>query len=88
MMKSILTVMRLANMHKVHPQMTTEYNCDRCQEQTGIYPSGQAIIKQHGRKNIEIVCDVCAGPNVIGAIAPGGLAEIKQSVPFDPSKKQ
>jgi hypothetical protein len=86
--KPTLTVMRLANMHKVHPQMTVEHKCDRCGEQTGIYPSGQAIIQRYGRENIEIVCDVCAGPNVIGTPAPGTFAELKQSVAFDPTKKQ
>lgn len=86
--KATLTVMRLANMHRVHPQMTTEYKCDRCGEQAGIYPSGQSIIRKYGRDHIEIVCNVCAGPDVLGELAPGGLAEMKQSVAFDPTKKQ
>jgi transcription elongation factor Elf1 len=86
--KTMLTVMRLANMHKVHPQMTTAYNCDLCGEQTGIYPSGQKVIKQLGRNNVVIVCDVCAGPNAIGAPAPGALEEVGQSTPVDPTKKQ
>lgn len=79
--------MRLANMHRVHPQMTAEHSCDRCREQTGIYPSGQAIIEKYGRANVEIVCDVCAG-DVIGAPAPGALDEIGQSQAFDPTRKQ
>jgi hypothetical protein len=87
-MKTQLTVVRLANMHKVHPQMTTAYNCDLCGEQVGIYPSGQKVIKQLGRNNVVIVCDECAGPNVMGKPAPGALAEVKQSVSFDPTKKQ
>jgi hypothetical protein len=86
--KTMLTVMRLANMHKVHPQMTVEHKCDRCGEQTGIYPSGQAVIQRYGRENIEIVCDVCAGPNVVGEPAPGALGEFGQSASFDPTKKQ
>lgn len=87
-MKTMLTVMRLANMHRVHPQMTTEYNCDRCGTQTGIYPSGQSVIQKYGRETVEIVCDVCAGPDVIGDVAPGGVAEVRQSVSFDPPKKR
>jgi hypothetical protein len=89
-MKTQLTVMRLANMHKVHAQMTTAYNCDLCGEQAGIYPSGQRVIREHGRNNIVIVCDVCAGPDValVAPPAPGALEEVGQSVPFDPTKKQ
>lgn len=86
--KYSLNVMRLANMTRSHPQMTTEYNCDRCGEQTGIYPSGQAAIARYGRENVTIVCDVCAGPNLIATpAAPGIPQEILESKPFDPTKR-
>lgn len=88
MSKARLNVMRLANMTRAHPQMTTEHNCDRCGEQTGIYPSGQSAIARYGRENIEIVCDVCSGPALIGTpAAPGIPGEILASKPFDPTSK-
>lgn len=86
-MRKQLNVMRLVNMIRTHPQMTTEHKCDRCGAQTGIYPSGQSAIERFGRENIEIVCDVCAGPALFGEPAgPGILDEIRASKPANPKQ--
>ena len=37
----ILLVMRLEDMSRVHPKMDNSQVCDRCQQQVGIYPSGE-----------------------------------------------
>lgn len=88
--KTKLIVMRLRDMKRVHPQMRSEFNCSKCGEQVGIYPSGQSVIQSNGRENVEIVCGVCNGPALLGALAPGALQEPFESVPFDPdpTKKQ
>lgn len=52
-----LTVMRLADMHRMHPQQDNSRTCDLCGARVGIYPSGLSAIKAHPA--IEIVCSVC-----------------------------
>lgn len=53
-----LVVMRLIDMHKMHPQQDNSKVCALCGQPVGIYPSGQAAIRTE--PTIEIVCSVCA----------------------------
>jgi len=57
MSRSLLVVMRLADMAKVQEPRQIERACERCGEIVAIYPSGQTVIK--AMPNIEIVCTVC-----------------------------
>lgn len=84
--KTKLIVMRLRDMRRVHPQMRSEFNCSRCGEQVGIFPSGQSLIQSRGRENVEIVCGVCNGP-VTGILTTEAIREVGESVPADPTKK-
>lgn len=82
--EKILICMRLANMHRVHPQQV-EDRCRRCGEVIGIYPSGQLAMKMAAEAGDTIIleCEVCsaAGGGVDGALlAPGALEEPFQSV--------
>ena len=52
-----LVVMRLANMEMVHPAQDNSRVCAVCNEQVGIYPSGQAILRDN--PGTRIVCEVC-----------------------------
>ena len=78
-----LYVMRLANMHRVHPDQI-EDKCGECGEVVGIYPSGQRVMLQHGRKHIDLICDVCMAtaerPDVL-VMAPGAIQEKSESKP-------
>lgn len=59
MMKPIrLVVMRLADMHKVHPQQVTRI-CKFCGDKVGVYPSGQKALRLNPGP-VEIICQVCA----------------------------
>jgi hypothetical protein len=53
-----LVVMRLIDMHKMHPEQDNSKVCALCGEPVGIYPSGQAAIKTD--PTMEIVCAICA----------------------------
>lgn len=79
-MTIILKVMRLADMHRVHPNQITS-KCARCKEDVGIYPSGQLAMKKY--PDLEIVCAVCEPPSSESAsiLAPGALMEPFESVP-------
>lgn len=80
-MTTSLLVMRLKDMHRVHPRQDDSKVCARCGHRVGIYPSGQQVLKQD--PSVEIVCSVCMEqdsrrPDVIMP-APGALAEPAQS---------
>jgi hypothetical protein len=93
-----LHCMRLANIHRVHPEMDTSHRCSRCNEILAIYPSGQAIIERYGAEGVTLICDVCAGLELLdvcagleilnSAPAPGSLEEVLESVPIDPTKRR
>lgn len=72
-----LLVMRLDDMIMVHPQMDTSHVCSMCGEQVGIYPSGQAILKQYRR--VKICCDRCQPLPSKFMLAPGAREESGQS---------
>lgn len=84
MSKSLsLICMRLADMHRVHPDQI-ESKCERCGEAVGIYPSGQSVLFRMGSDKVEIVCHVCKDKDqrpVINVMAPGAEKEVEQSVP-------
>lgn len=77
-----LLVMRLADMHRVHPQQDDSRVCSQCQHPVGIYPSGQAALKRD--PELLIVCSVCSEkePPEFRLLAPGALTE-----PFESTKK-
>jgi hypothetical protein len=68
-----LIVMRLANMHRVHPRQDNSRVCATCGEQVGIYPSGQAMLAAD--PSIRLICDVCRTPADITFLAPGAERE-------------
>jgi len=75
--RPVLIVMRLVDMHRVHPEQVAG-NCARCGGIVGIYPSGQQVMRQ--RPDVEIVCQVCMGPvSRTAQLAPGAIAEPFQS---------
>ncbi len=57
-----LVVMRLIDMHKVHPDQVT-MACALCAEPVGVYPSGQRALRL-APGPIEVVCQVCAVKNL------------------------
>lgn len=73
----LLTVVRLADMRRVHPQQI-ESKCERCGHVVGIYPSGQLMLDVY-RDNIEVVCSVCHTPTSDAMLAPGAEIEPFQS---------
>ena len=88
--RPVLVVMRVAGMSKVHPKTDFTHRCARCQEQVGIYPSGQKLLRD--RPNAEIVCDGCAGDTtaimLAGEALPGVRQEAREAVDFDFTKKR
>lgn len=80
-----LVVMRLADMHRVHPAMDRRRRCGQCNQPVGIYPSGQRVIAEF--PTAEIQCHVCAGtldPRT-ATPAPGALEEVSESVQAEQS---
>jgi hypothetical protein len=77
-MPNRLIVMRLAEMHRVHP-LQIERKCHGCGEVVGIYPSGQVAILRE--PDIEILCNHChpIGNDPV-RLAPGAEVEPFQSV--------
>lgn len=73
----VLITMRLADMHVVHPDQITG-KCADCDHEVGIYPSGQAAMREHPK--IRVVCQVCRLPGPAAHLAPGAEAEPFQSV--------
>jgi hypothetical protein len=67
-----LIVMRLVDMHRIHPQQDNSHVCSRCGERVGVYPSGQAVLRE--RPSVVLVCVPCAmaggAPNAVTWAAP------------------
>jgi DNA-directed RNA polymerase subunit M/transcription elongation factor TFIIS len=74
-----LIVMRLANMHRVHPDQDNSKVCNFCKHQVGIYPSGQKILKDEPRTIIR--CVICYDGTRFAELAPGAREEKKESKP-------
>jgi hypothetical protein len=82
-----LIVMRLIDMHKVHPQQDSTHVCRTCGAPVGVYPTGQAALKRF--PTMTILCSVCAEQMVDvkrDTGRPAGsaaeiLEEARQSVP-------
>ena len=53
-----LVTMRLAHMARMHPAQDDSHVCGECGHRVGIYPSGQAALRQW--PGMKILCDVCA----------------------------
>jgi hypothetical protein len=75
----ILTVMRLKDMRRVHPEQI-EGKCARCGEVVGIYPSGQKVMRDYPGQ-VELVCQICNDPPAGSALAPGAELEPFESRP-------
>lgn len=73
-----LIAMRLADMVRVHPQMSREHVCSTCGERVGIYPSGQGVLWRY--PEIKIVCHECIPEADRFCPAPGWEAEPSESV--------
>jgi hypothetical protein len=80
-----LLCMRAAHMFRIHPETDWTHVCGQCGEKVGIYPSGQAVLKKLGEKNVEIICNVCGSGLSWSAnlanLAPGAREEVTQSIP-------
>jgi hypothetical protein len=77
-----IVVMRLAEMHRVHPQQDNSRVCAECGQQVGIYPSGQAMLKAD--RSLLVICSHCfeATPEPeFMVLAPGAVDELSESVP-------
>jgi hypothetical protein len=71
-----LIVMRLADMHRVHPMQDDSRRCSHCNERVGIYPSGQHMLRAD--PTLRIVCQICherLGPADVSVLAPGAEME-------------
>jgi hypothetical protein len=81
-----LVVMRLTDMHRVHPQQDNSRVCGTCGAQVGIYPSGQAILRE--RPATRIVCSHCYVParHDVEMLAPGAEREPFESLPAHKGK--
>lgn len=53
-----LVAMRLIDMRRVHPQQDNSHSCVRCGQRVGLYPSGQAVLRQHPA--MDVYCWPCA----------------------------
>jgi len=74
-----LVVMRLKDMHRVHPGQITA-RCSMCHKKVGVYPSGQKVMKEYPGE-VELVCSVCNGPvSPFAPLAPGAEIEPFESV--------
>lgn len=78
--RATLIVMRLSDMHRVHPEMDIARTCSRCRANVGIYPSGQAALRNREYRMV-IVCSVCQPPPAGAVLVPGAEAERGQSYP-------
>jgi hypothetical protein len=76
-----LTVMRLADMTRIHPDQITS-TCHGCGHVVAIYPSGQQIMKRH--PDTRLICQVCKTPDPDTPLAPGAELEPFQSVKKGP----
>lgn len=75
-----LLVMRLADMHRVHPRQI-EAKCSRCGHVVAVYPSGQEVMRTY--PEVRLVCQVCKVPGPSAALAPGAEHE-----PFESKRKR
>jgi hypothetical protein len=76
----VLVVMRISDMHVMHPATDLSRVCSECREPVGIYPSGQRVIQRN--KKTHLLCNRCAPPDVVGCEpAPGAETEPLQSLP-------
>lgn len=75
--ETALLVMRLADMHVVHPQQIIAV-CSSCGEEVAVYPSGQQVMRE--MRNVKLVCQVCRTPSEGAMLAPGAEQEPMQSV--------
>ena len=73
-----LVVMRLAEMHRIHPEQDDSRVCDKCGERVGIYPSGQAMLRRF--PEARVVCSHCVEPTLVTVLAPGAEREPFESV--------
>jgi hypothetical protein len=73
-----LIVMRLADMHRVHPKQDNSRVCDTCGEQVGIYPSGQKVLQRLPKARV--YCSHCRPPALGAMLAPGAASEPFESV--------
>ena len=85
--KLTLLVMRLADMHRVHPDMVTRV-CHKCGHKVGIYPSGQKAMARVGERWVNIVCHVCQPTSEGFPLAPGALTEPFESVAASPPSSE
>jgi hypothetical protein len=74
-----LVVMRLVEMHRVHPKQDNSRMCAKCGERVGIYPSGQDVLRLH--PEARIICSHCVEPVDVAVLAPGAEREPFESVP-------
>lgn len=52
-----LIVMRLIDMHKLHPHQDNSRRCSKCGWGVGIYPSGQKVLREN--PSLPVICNVC-----------------------------
>jgi len=74
-----LVVMRLAEMHRIHPEQDNSRACVKCGERVGIYPSGQAMLRRF--PEARVICSHCREPYLVTVLAPGAEREPFESVP-------
>lgn len=79
-----LLVMRLTDMHRVHPEQDNSRVCAECGHQVGIYPSGQAELARHPA--MRIICNRCLEPGDVIIPVPGVARELSESVPAEQGK--
>jgi hypothetical protein len=80
-MNRTILVMRLADMHKVHPNQDNSFVCSRCQTQVGIFPAGVRAIK--AMPDTKIVCNVCHEADhsiLLSEPVPGMFEDLKDTV--------
>lgn len=80
---TVLVVMRLAEMRRVHPRQI-ESVCDGCGAKVGIFPSGQRIIAADPRTRV--LCSHCSDPATATGLAPGALDEPTETID-NPARK-
>jgi hypothetical protein len=54
-----LIVMRLQDMHRVHPKQI-KGRCSQCKAEVAIYPSGQKVMQDF--PDVRVVCSHCRDP--------------------------
>ena len=81
-----LIVMRLANMHQMHPGADLTKVCSKCGHKVGIYPSGSRQLRAN--PGLPIICLICASrePPADLELHPAGtpdeiLQEMRDSAP-------